>query len=330
MFNSASLGEQGARRRARWVIAGIVAALVLGAAVHRLTVVGRIDQTAALFIGVPATIALVVAWSGPARSATSLIFKVMTVALMLAGIVLGEGLICLLMAAPLFYLVGWMVGATVDAIRSRRAGSDGHDRRSDVIATSLLAVPLLAMTTEGLLVSFPRHETVVAERIVALAPEAVEAALAQPPRVGGVLPAFLSIGFPRPVAAAGTGLAVGDRRSVSFVGRKAGAKPRDLTLEVVERAPGYVRFRAVGDRTKIAEWLRWDEAEVTWEPVESGTRPGGTSGQATRVTWTLRYARLLDPAWYFAPLERYATTLAADYLIGAHLDSAVSAGAIPQ
>jgi hypothetical protein len=33
------------------------------------------------------------------------------------------------------------------------------------------------------------------------------------------------------------------------------------------------------------------------------------------VTWTLRYRRRLDPAWYFVPLERYGARLAAGYLI---------------
>ena len=33
------------------------------------------------------------------------------------------------------------------------------------------------------------------------------------------------------------------------------------------------------------------------------------------MTWTLSYRRRLDPAWYFAPLERYGVGLAAGYLI---------------
>jgi hypothetical protein len=52
-------------------------------------------------------------------------------------------------------------------------------------------------------------------------------------------------------------------------------------------------------------WLSWRSAEVRWRAV-----PGGTE-----VRWTLRYRRRLDPAWYFAPLERYGVRLAAGYLI---------------
>jgi hypothetical protein len=33
------------------------------------------------------------------------------------------------------------------------------------------------------------------------------------------------------------------------------------------------------------------------------------------VTWSLRYRRMLDPAWYFGPMQRYANQLTAGYLI---------------
>ena len=42
----------------------------------------------------------------------------------------------------------------------------------------------------------------------------------------------------------------------------------------------------------MTHYLTWQEARVEWEPVGAG---------ATRVTWTLRYRRDLDPAWYFGP-----------------------------
>jgi hypothetical protein len=42
-------------------------------------------------------------------------------------------------------------------------------------------------------------------------------------------------------------------------------------------------------------------------------RLGGNS-----VNWNLHFERRLDPAWYFRPWERYATHLAAEYLIRAN------------
>jgi hypothetical protein len=64
----------------------------------------------------------------------------------------------------------------------------------------------------------------------------------------------------------------------------------------------------VSDESKVAHWLDWEYADVRWRPVD------GNSG-FTEVEWTLGYRRLLDPAWYFRPWERYAVRLAAGYLI---------------
>jgi hypothetical protein len=62
----------------------------------------------------------------------------------------------------------------------------------------------------------------------------------------------------------------------------------------------------VSDTSHVAHWLKWEESTVEWFAVDS---------THTRVQWTLRYRRLLDPAWYFAPWERYAAGLTADQLI---------------
>jgi len=62
----------------------------------------------------------------------------------------------------------------------------------------------------------------------------------------------------------------------------------------------------VSDSSKVAHWLDWKSSEVDWTAVDA---------EHTRVNWTLHFERRLDPAWYFRPWERYATHLAAEYLI---------------
>ena len=52
--------------------------------------------------------------------------------------------------------------------------------------------------------------------------------------------------------------------------------------------------------------MGWEEIEVTWTAIDD-TR--------TEVTWRIHYERRLDPAWYFAPWQRYAVGLSAEYLI---------------
>lgn len=278
-------------------------ALGAAAALHLLLHRWHLERTAALFVGLPTVLATTLALTPRARSATGMAVKGTAAALLLAGFVLGERLVGLLLAGPLFLLVAVVIGVTLDMVRERRGRT-----------CALVAVPLLlaAASTEGVhpATSRPREEEVAVTRTVAAGAGAVERALATPPRLGRPLPAFLRLGFPRPVTAIGSGLAPGDRRTLLFASRERYGRHRQsaLVLEVAGSRPGAVAFRAVRDDTPVADWLTWEGAEVTWAEVEPGR---------TEVRWSLRYHRELDPAWYFGPLERYAVRLAAGYLLDA-------------
>jgi hypothetical protein len=159
--------------------------------------------------------------------------------------------------------------------------------------------------------SFNREERVVETRIVAAPAGAVERAVFEIPRFDRVLPLYLRAGFPRPITTRIEHGAAGMRWVIQFRGgemRLDGMEPRagDLILQLEEARPGLVRWRAVTDDSHMTHFLTWREATVQWEALDPST---------TRVTWTLRYRRGLDPAWYFGPWERYAARLAAGYLI---------------
>jgi hypothetical protein len=290
--------DRPARGRAQWTLVGVIAALAVGAAAYRLLKWQRLDETAALFVGLPAVLAIALALTPRATSATGMILKGMTIALLLSGPLLGEGFICILFASPLFYGIGALVGAGVDA--HRRSRRDGQQSLN-----ALLIVPLLVMSVEGVrpMLTLPHELAVTTVKRVAAPPAAVEAKLAATPRFADRLPNFLAIGFPRPASAEGAGLAVGDIRTMTY-GR--GDVRKQLVFEVAERRPGYARFRATRDESKIGTWLTWHDAEVRW--IE---RPDG----ATDVEWTLHFSRRLSPGWYFGPLESYGAAAAADYLI---------------
>ncbi|MGH8459690.1 MAG: hypothetical protein ACRESV_10080, partial [Nevskiales bacterium] len=265
---------------------------------YRVIVFRKMEQTALLFIGIPTALAVLVAATPKARTVTGGILKAMTIALLMAAPLLGEGFICIIMASPLFFVVGVLIGKLIDLSR--------RESRGTTIGILLLA--FLPMSFEGASerFSFPREEVVTVVREVAAPAAEVERALGQRLRLGESLPAFLRMGFPRPVGAEGAGLQVGDRRTIHFAGGEG--HPGDLELEVAEAGPGFVRFRIVSDHSKIAHWLAWRASEVRWSAVDAAH---------TRVTWTLSYRRDLDPAWYFGPWERYAVGLAAEHLIRA-------------
>jgi len=262
---------------------------------YRITVVKHLEQTSALFIAIPAAIAIMVSLAPRAKTVTGAILKALTIGLLISGVLLGEGFICIIMAAPIFYVVGIIVGLSIDSARKKRA-----------TMTCLLLFAFLPMGFEGTRErwSFAREDSVTVERIVHANSTEVQATLAHSPRINGKLALYLRLKFPRPVSARGEGLEQGDQRVIHFAGGEG--HPGDLVMQVAESEPGRVRFVALSDTSKIAHWLTWRSSEVSWNAVDGGH---------TRVTWTLNFRRDLDPAWYFRPWERYAVRLAAEYLI---------------
>jgi hypothetical protein len=282
----------------QWNLIYLILAVSTASLLYSLIVQRRLEQTSVLFVGIPAILSILVALTSKAKSVTGGIMKGITVMILLSGPLLHEGFICIVMASPLFYLVGLIVGVTLD--RSRR-------KRQTTL--SCLVLILLPMSLEGSVpnLSFNREETVRVSRIVDASDQEVELALSHSPRTNLSLPLYGRMGFPRPKAAHGDGLAVGDTRIIHFAGGEG--HPGDLLLRIQESRPGYVRFVTVSDGSKIAHWLDWKSSETEWSAVDA---------HHTQVTWTLHFERRLDPAWYFGPWERYAVRLAADYLIRAN------------
>jgi hypothetical protein len=291
--------DTGSGRRARITLAAVIAAVGAASIGYRLLVRHHLEQTSALFIGIPMLLAMVVVLFARPRSSTGLIVKAVTVALLVSGVFLGEGFICIIMASPLFYAVAIIIGTGIDKMRKSRS-------RTEPTIMGLIVLALLPMSFEGTVArfSFNRDEVITTERLVHAMPAEVRNAVAAEPSFHRTLPPYLRMGFPRPVGTRGEGLKPGDRRVIHFAGGEG--KPGDLIAEVVDAGESSATFRLVSDTSHVAHWLQWQTAEVQWSKEASGV---------TRVRWTLRYKRLLDPAWYFRPWERYAVKLAADYLI---------------
>lgn len=281
-------------------LALLIVALAAGKIAYEMLAAQGLRQTAALFIGLPALLALILALSPRAGSLFGMLFKGITIALLMSGILLVEGFICILMAAPLFYAVALVVAIVVDQMRKRREQGGGT-------TMGLLLVPLALMALEGVhpALSWPRHEQVAVVRVLESSPGLVEESLARTPRFDEPLPGFLKIGFPTPISARGAGLQVGDHRTIIF--ETLGGERSKLELVVAERRPGYGRFQMAHDGTPMAGWSTWHSAQVEWQEAPSG--------EGTRVVWTLEFSRQLDPALYFAPLERLAVQLAGEYLL---------------
>lgn len=292
------------RRRiepAQWWVIALAIAFMAGSVLYRYLVHAPYGRSAAMFIGIPAVLAVLLALTPKAKTVTGGIIKGITLALLVIAPLLGEGYLCILFAAPLFYLVGLLVGIPVDTMRKR-------DRGGQTLGCIVLL--LLPMSLEGVVpqVAFDRRQVVEVTRVVNAPAADVEAALSKSPGINSRLPAFLRIGFPRPLEASGTGLVVGAERSILFSGAE-GDPPGYLVMRITERSPGFVRFETLTDGSKLTQWIRWDASEVSWTQLDV---------QHTRVTWRMHFERQLDPAWYFGPWERAAVRYATSYLITAN------------
>ena len=285
---------------AQWMVAAfLVTALIIGAFIYRIVLRIGMSHTSLMFIGIPLVLAIVLVLCPRPTSATGSILRGMTLALLIVAPIVGEGYLCILFAAPLFLGVGLIVGKLVDFSRAKRSTT-----------LSCIAIFMLPVMLEGVVpqLTYDRLQSVEATRIVNAAPGQVEAALAQSPDIAAALPRFLSIGFPRPLSAQGSGLALNSMRTIHFSGAE-GDPPGDLVMQVTSLRPGYVCFAAVSDSSKLSQWVRWQSSEVFYTPVDA---------THTRVRWRISFARQLDPYWYFAPWEQLAVRQAASYLITAN------------
>lgn len=276
----------------------LVLAVALASVLYRLLVLGQREQSALMFIGLPTAMAILIAFLPRARSATGMIMKGISLFLLLLGILLIEGFICILLAAPLFYAVGFIIGIFVDKARTKRE----FDKRFRVVILPLLALMSLEGITGAL--SFPREESITVFREVGYDPSQAREILSAGPRFElSELPSFLKLGFPAPRSIEGSGLEQGDTWKIHFAGGEG--KPGDLLAKVTESSSSRIRVACVSDGSHISHWLEWKDATWTITPTSSGSI----------VTLEMRYRRLLDPAWYFKPIERYGVRKAGEYFL---------------
>ena len=288
-----------ADRRSRIVVAAMIAAVAAASVAFRILMKMQLGQTAALFVGIPALLAVAAVFSPTPRSAVGVACKTVTIGLLTSLVFLGEGIVCVLMSAPLFYLVAVLIAKGIERNR----------RETQQFGSWIALLAVLPMSLEGVapITTVDRIVVVSETRVIRVPASDVAAAIRAQPRFERQMPKYLAIGFPRPASAS----IDGDRWVIRMRGgemRLNGLEPRtgDLVLEKDAEGPGFVSWRVVSDDSHMTHYLNWKASRVEWQPVDDGT---------TRVTWTLRYRRGLDPAWYFGPMERYATHLAAGYLI---------------
>jgi len=260
--------------------------LVLGiaATVYSTLHWGGLQNSAALYIGLPLMLALGISLTPKTRSALGATMKGITIALLLAIPVFREGYICILFASPIFYIVGALIGAAIDYARRRR--SRGAKLQTAAV-TGLLTLLSLEGTTE--ITTIAREKRRHCFRIINASIEDIRLQMAKTPHLGDNKPLFLRI-FPYPAAIAGSGLNLGDERRIHL------RRPTSRSGGTVSRA---ISFLNVAESTPRKDQIRHSTRRQLHQPLSHmavlAGRARPLADGRTRVTCTLSYSRRLDP-----------------------------------
>jgi len=275
---------------------GVVVLAMLS--VYRLIYTYDVENSGALFLGLPVLIALMLIYAprGSGATSTTTVFRSIVLVVAVGAVALPEGVICWILILPLLLLVGAVAVAIVNL----------SNRKNPKQFMAVLWLPLLVLSGEGLVVGdlVSPNGRATATQSYSMSAAEVEAALSKSPEFGSP-DGVLGLGFPEPIDSTGEGLSIGHERIIRFTG-EADAPPAILHLVVSERSDGRVVFANAGDTTHLAKWLTLTEAEVLWTPTPDG---------GTEVSWTLRWHRELHPGLYFGPVQQLGMTQAAGYLL---------------
>ncbi len=278
--------------------------LAIGCIYYSFLLDTKFNNTAALYIGLPLILALGLSLTPKTQSVMGAIMKGITIALILSAIIFREGYICILFAAPIFYFVGGIIGLIVEWFIKRK------DKNSTLRAPAFIVSLVALFSLEGVfdLLTLPRYNQISVSKIINANADDVLQKLNSTPHFSQHKPLFLKI-FPYPAHIEGEGLDVGSQRVVNFIAYKQiwwNKVEGSLVLRVAQNDSQHIKFDILKDSSYLSHYLKWQNSEVWLDPIDS---------THTKVTWTLAYERILDPAWYFGPMQKYAVKLAAKELI---------------
>jgi len=282
----------------------LLGALVVVSLAYQILSHAELEQTTLLFMGLPALLALmIVKFSGQPKSTYMAVFRAITLFLLLAAVLLGEGVVCILVSAPIFYAVGAIIVFILALVNKDRKDSDEDTLDSGMFAFGIL----LLLMMSGLYGDIQKKPMQQVSMTKIVAGDLSLARLDEQVDLMANLPRFFDLGFPKPLDMKGEGTGIGDFRKVAFKSTTKGVGT--LNLKIVERQKNKIVFKAVADDTHISHWMSWNTVTVTLNTLPKGD---------TEIKWTSTFQCELGPAWYFVPVERYAVKLSSSHLLNTY------------
>jgi hypothetical protein len=258
---------------------GLLVSIDHGAAVYGST----------MFIGLPIVTGVVAAcFVQPLRAsllATLLSILACFAALLFTGL---EGIVCILMAAPLI-LGGAVLGAALGTGLRRLLDKRTHGRSYMVLGPALgLALIIASSKIENQLVASHRIEAVSTAITLRKDPDLVWQSLIAVPKISGNRPFLLRIGLPVPTHCALEGKGVGAKRICYF---ESGAIEEEI---IGWEPPRLLQMKIKRSTLPGRHWLGFVEASYVLAPAPDG---------GTHLIRSTTISSRLRPRWYWRPFE---------------------------
>lgn len=257
----------------------------------------RIEQTSILFVGIPTLITiLVIKYSKTPKSAAGVVFTTVTIFLLLASILLGEGMVCIIIMAPIFYLIAGVIVLVIKLI----------GRRDDNKLNTYIIIPILFIVGQGYEIN-TEPELLKVTTVVEVQGHKSLTDFNKTPNFLNNYPNFFKIGFPEPIAIEGQGVQVGNYRKIQFKSKTKGVGV--LHLEIKNKTKNSITFNVVSDNTHIHHWLSWKTMKATIQHNKNGM---------SSIIWDTYFTCDLGPSWYFKPTEKYGVQVMNMHLINSY------------
>ncbi|MFY0636945.1 hypothetical protein [Maricaulis maris] len=291
----------------KWVY--LVFLIGIGTITVRALLDSRFGNSALLYIATPFAISfLIFQFSDRPKITSPLIgflshLRDATIIMLGSSAFLFEGFICVLFFMPIYYLF-ITLGYLVSLMFRKADKAKGEGRMRGSVLSLIILVAALEGTAPS--TSFERQNSVTRTAIFEADIATLQANLARPVELPSQRQWFLSI-FPLPVESQTGSLEPGDIHTLHFIYKRwffTNVKEGDFRLRIDSVSDEEVRTSVIGNSSYLATYLDLQGTHITFDALPDGR---------TEVSLTITYQRLLDPAWYFGPLQRHAIEQSADY-----------------
>ncbi len=274
----------------------IVLVLAIASAMFKLLGKGELEQTSLLFIGIPALITvLLIRYTEKPKTAYGIVFLTVTIFLLISGIFLGEGFICILFMAPIFYGVSAILVAIYLWLNKK-------DKNQTY---SFITIPVLLLLFNPF--DYIKKVDVHSIKTVKEIQKDLDLSeLNSTPNFLENLPTFFKIGFPKPIKIKGSGINIGDTRTILFKSSTKGVGK--LVLEIEDKTEYAIVFKVNRDDTHMNHWLTFKKVRIEIKEQDG----------IKNIIWTTDFTCDLGPSWYFEPSEIYAVEVMNEYLINSY------------